>query len=69
MSVGRVTEISATSTTSFDDAVKDGIERACKTLRNVQSAWVKDMNVGVENGSITHYRVNMEVTFLLDDTV
>jgi flavin-binding protein dodecin len=67
MSVARVTEISATSSSSFDDAVKTGLERATKTLRNVESAWVKDMNVSLEGGSIKHYKVNMQVTFLLDD--
>ncbi|MBM9593122.1 dodecin family protein [Roseitranquillus sediminis] len=67
MAVGRVTEISATSETSFDDAVKQGIDRANKTLRNLQSAWVKDMNVSLDGGTIKHYRVNMEVTFLLED--
>ncbi len=67
MSVARVTEISATSTQSFDDAVKQGIERASKTLRNVESAWIKDSNVAVENGTVKHYKVNMELTFILDD--
>ncbi|MGG7643649.1 dodecin family protein [Rhodovulum sp. YNF3179] len=67
MSIARVTEISATSPTSFDDAVKQGIERASKTLRHIQGAWVKDNNVDVENGAVTAYRVNMQVTFLLDD--
>lgn len=67
MTVARVTEISATSTKSFDDAVKTGIERASKTLRGVTSAWVKDNNVDVENGTVKHYRVNLAVTFVLDD--
>ncbi len=67
MSIARVTEISATSPTSFDDAVKQGIERASKTLRHIQGAWVKDNNVDVANGAVTAYRVNMQVTFLLDD--
>jgi flavin-binding protein dodecin len=67
MSVGRVTEISATSPQSFDDAVKQGIDRATKTLRGIQSAWVKDQNVEIENGHVKGYRVNMAVTFLLDD--
>ena len=67
MAIGRVTEISATSSTSFDDAVKQGIDRATKTLRNVTGAWVKDMNVGIKNNAVEHYRVNLEVTFLLDD--
>jgi len=67
MSVARVTEISATSPTSFDDAVKIGIERASKTLRNVKGAWIKDMNATVDNGKVSAYKVNMEITFILDD--
>ena len=67
MSVARVTEISATSKKSFDAAVENGIDRASKTLRNVVSAWVKEQSVKVEDGKIAHYRVNIMVTFLLDD--
>lgn len=67
MSVARVTEISATSSESFDQAVKDGIDRATSTLRGVEGAWVKDMNVLIEDGSITGYKVNLAVTFLLED--
>ena len=67
MSIARVTEISATSPNSFDDAVKQGIERANQSLRNVQSAWVKEQTVKVTDGGIENYRVNMMVTFILDD--
>ena len=67
MSVARVTEISATSPESFEAAVKAGLDRACRTLRNVESAWVKDMNVKLENGTVKAYRVNLAVTFVLDD--
>ncbi|MGF1470449.1 MAG: dodecin family protein [Rubrobacteraceae bacterium] len=67
MSVARVTEISATSDQSFDDAVKRGVERATSTLRGVEGAWVKDMNIIIEDGNITGYKVNMAVTFLLED--
>lgn len=67
MTVARVTELSATSTESFDDATKQGIARATSTLRGVQGAWVKDMNVMIEDDNITGYQVNMEVTFLLED--
>jgi dodecin len=67
MSVARVTEISATSPSSFDDAVKKGLERAAKTLRHIQGAWIKDMNVLVDDGRIKAYKVNMEVSFVLDD--
>ncbi|MEM6303288.1 MAG: dodecin family protein [Pseudomonadota bacterium] len=67
MSIARVTEISATSPKSFDDAVEAGIARASKTLRNVVSAWVKEQSVKVEDGKIAHYQVNLMVTFLLED--
>ena len=67
MTIARVSEISATSQTSFDDAVAKGIERASKTLRNVQSAWIKESRVKVEDGKVAHYQVNMMVTFVLDD--
>jgi dodecin len=67
MTVARVTEISATSTESFDDAVKQGIERAAKTLRGITSAWVKDQNVMIDNGKVSAFKVNLSVTFLLDD--
>jgi dodecin len=67
MSVARVTEISATSSKSFEDAINEGVNRATSTLRNVEGAWIKDMNVMIDNGSITGYKVNMEVTFVLDE--
>jgi hypothetical protein len=67
MSIARVTEISSTSTKSFEDAISQGISRATKTLRNVRSAWIKEHQVRVENGKISSYQVNMMVTFVLDD--
>lgn len=67
MSIARVTEISATSGTGFEDAVREGLKRANETLRNVKSAWVKEQSVDCENGTISRYRVNMMVTFILDD--
>lgn len=66
MSVARVTEISATSSESFDDAVKQGVDRVTSTLRGVEGASVKDMDVLIEDGNITGYKVNMAVTFLLE---
>ena len=65
MSVARVTEITASSTTSFEDAIKAGIARAAKTLKNVEGAWVQEQTVKVRDGAITEYRVNMKVTFVL----
>jgi flavin-binding protein dodecin len=66
--VGRVTEITSRSEKSFDDAIRVGIERAHKTLRHVKSAWIKEQLVEVdEGGRITGYRINMLVTFILDD--
>ena len=67
MSVAKVSEISATSSKSFEDALKQGIARAHKTLRNVRSAWVKEQKVKVSKGLITEYRINMMVTFVIDD--
>jgi dodecin len=67
MSVARVTEISSTSTTSFEDAIKSGLARANETLRNVRSAWIKEQQVRVEGASISEYQVNLLVTFVLDD--
>ena len=67
MTVARVTEISATSTESFDDAVRQGITRASKTLRNIKSAWVKEHNVMIDGNSISGFKVNLEITFVLDD--
>jgi dodecin len=67
MSVARVTEISAISEQGFEDAVRQAIARATKTLRNVEGAWVKDMNVMIEDGNITGYKVNLEVTFVLEE--
>jgi flavin-binding protein dodecin len=66
MSVAKITELSATSNKSFEDAIQQGIERATKTLRNVKSAWIKDMRVSIENGKVAEYQVNMQVTFVLD---
>ncbi len=66
MSVARVTELSATSRTSFEDAINEAVARATKTLRNVEGAWVKDMNVLIENGNIVGYQVNLAITFELE---
>ena len=67
MSVARVTELSATSQTGFEDAINQAVARATKTLRGVEGAWVKDQNVMIENGNITGYKVNVEITFMLED--
>jgi flavin-binding protein dodecin len=67
MSVARVTEITAVSPDSFQDAIKIGIERAVKTLRNVKGAWIQDQEIVVEGDAISEYRVHMKVTFVLAD--
>lgn len=66
MSVARVTEIIASSPKSFDDAIKVGVKRATKTLKNVKGAWVKSQKVVVNKNKIVEYRVNLDVTFILD---
>ena len=68
MTVAKVTEIKVSSPKSFDDAIKEGIARAHKTLKNVKSAWVKDFEVTVDDeGQIAEYRILMKVTFILTD--
>ena len=68
MSVARVTEIKASSTKGFEDAVKQGVARAHKTLKNVKSAWVQNQEVMVnEKGEVSEYRVQLKVTFILED--
>jgi flavin-binding protein dodecin len=65
--VARVIELSATSEESFEDAINQGVKRATSTLRNVESAWIKDMNVLIENNEIAAYKVNMAITFVLEE--
>ena len=67
MSIAKISEISATSTKSFEDAIESGVERASETLDNVTGAWISDMKVDVVDGKIERYRVNMRVTFILND--
>jgi flavin-binding protein dodecin len=67
MSVAKVSEISATSPKSFEDAVQLGLGRASKTLRHIRSAWIKEQHVRCDDGKVTEYQVNMMVTFVLDD--
>ena len=65
MSVAKVTEISATSKKSFDDALQQGVKRANKTLKNVRSVWIKDQQADIKNGKISEYKVLLKVTFVL----
>jgi flavin-binding protein dodecin len=66
MTVAKVVELSASSPTSFEDAVKTGIEKAAETLRGIEGAWVSEEKVKVEDGKITEYRVTLRVTFVLE---
>ena len=68
MSVASISEIKASSKVSFEDAIKQGVKRAAKTLRNVKSAWIQNQEVAInENGEISEYRVHLKLTFVLDD--
>jgi flavin-binding protein dodecin len=67
MSVAKITEIQSSSKKDFEDAIKAGIARADKTLRNLTGAWVKSQQVVIEKGKITEYRVLLKVTFILQD--
>ena len=66
MAVAKITEISATSKKSFDDALRAGVKRANKTLKNVKSVWIKDQQVDLEKGKIAQYKVLLKVTFVLE---
>jgi flavin-binding protein dodecin len=68
MTVARVTELSAVHPDGFEEAIKEAIDRANKTLRGVQGCWVKDMNVLIDNGNIQGYKVNLDITFILEDS-
>jgi dodecin len=68
MTVARVTELSAVHPDGFEEAIKEGIDRANKTLRNVQGCWIKDMNVLIDDGNIRGYKVNLDITFVLEDS-
>jgi flavin-binding protein dodecin len=68
MSVARITELSAISEEGFEDAIDQAVARATKTLRGVEGCWVKDMNVMIEDGKITGYKVNVEITFRLEES-
>ena len=67
MSIARITEISSTSTKSFEDAIQSAVSRATTTLRNVRSAWVKEQQIRIDNGRIVEYQVNLMITFVLDE--
>ena len=66
MSIARITEITASSTKSFDDAITAGIARANKTLKGVKGAWIQDQKVKIEDGKVSEYRVTMKITFVLE---
>lgn len=68
MPVAKVSEIIVSSPKSFDDAIKIGVERAQKTLRNLKSAWIQSQQIKLDDkGQITEYRVQLKVTFIIDD--
>lgn len=67
MSVAKITEISCSSEESFEDAIRNGIKRASKTLHNISGAWVSEQKVDVREGNIVRYRVNLKITFVLND--
>lgn len=67
MTIARVTEISSSSKKSFENAVENGVERACKTLKNVTGAWVKDQEVSIKDGKVEEFIVKMKISFILKD--
>jgi dodecin len=69
MSVAKVIELTSNSSESFEDAIRQGVTRASKTLKNIEGAWIKEQQVSIADGRITGYRVNMLVTFVLDGEI
>lgn len=67
MSIGKVIEISSSSTKNFEDAIREGIKRAAETVDDIRGAWIKEQQVRVEKGKIVEYRVDMKVTFIVHD--
>jgi flavin-binding protein dodecin len=67
MSIAKITEITAQSSESFDQAIRHGIERVNESIRNVQSVWIKDQEIVLHDGSVRAYRVTMKITFVLED--
>lgn len=67
MSVAKNIEITASSKTSFEDAIKQGISKATATIDNVRGAWIKEQKISIDNGAVSEYRVNMIITFVLSD--
>jgi len=67
MTVARVTEITASSPESFDAAMKEGVARAARTLQNITGAWIQEQKVMIADGQISEYRVNMKISFVLND--
>lgn len=67
MSVAKVTEISSSSNQSFEDAIRTGIDRAGKTIHGMQSAWVNEQKVVIRDGNVAEWRVNLKISFVLDD--
>ena len=67
MSIAKVIEVTASSRSSFDDAVRDGIARVAKTVNDVRGAWISEQKVSVEDGNVTEFRVTMRVSFLVGD--
>ncbi|MEX2523613.1 MAG: dodecin family protein [Gammaproteobacteria bacterium] len=67
MTVAKVIEITARSTESFEDAIREGIERAERNVKNVKGAWIKEQSVNIENGRVVDFQVDMKVTFVLND--
>jgi flavin-binding protein dodecin len=67
MTVARITEITASSKKSFDDAIAVGVARANQTLKNVKGAWIQDQKITIDGGKISEYRVTMKITFVLEE--
>jgi dodecin len=66
MTIAKVSEITSSSTKSFEDAIEKGIKRAGKTIHGIKGAWIQEQKVIIDNDKIVEYRVNMKISFVLD---
>jgi hypothetical protein len=67
MAIAKVIEVTASSTSGFEDAVRDGINRAAKTVHNMRSAWVNEQSIVIRDDQIAEWRVNLRITFVVED--
>jgi len=67
MSVAKIIEVTSESETSFEDAVRKGLQRASQSVKNIEGAWIKEQKIRIRDNKIVGFRVDMKVTFVLEE--